>query len=172
MPEPTTTSDEQQRRREFNSLMATSYHGELLGEALFSALASRWQARGNGPTLAVLAELERTMAQLLRLVMTQLGIDAGNDAGHRQKGETQAETVIDTPWRRFMELFGDGTTMVLERYDRLRTVSPPDTYWVVDLLIAHEQALASFATAELASDPTSLVPIHEVLERIRSYRTN
>ena len=66
-----------------------------------------------------------------------------------------------------MELFGDGTTMVIDRYHKLRSVSPPDTHWAVDLLIAHEQALASFASAELAADPTSLVPVLDVLERLR-----
>jgi len=142
MPEPTS---------EFNSLMATSYQGELLGEALFSSLASPGK---NGATVRRLRSCRSRTgdAELLRPVLTQLDIDPGDDGAHRQKGEAQAELLGDNhaPVHGALRR---RTTMVIDRYNRLRSVSPPDTYWPWNLLIAHEEALASFASARAGRGP-------------------
>jgi hypothetical protein len=53
---------------------------------------------------------------------------------------------------------------VLERYRRLAEIAPAEATTTVELLIAHEVALARFASRAMSSEPAVLAPVEQVLE--------
>ena len=153
---------------EFARLLVWAYRGELVGEAMFGALADAWAIEGRGEQMLVLAELERRMALALVPLLRRYSLDGGDDERSRRTGRESAAAIAGKGWDDFLKQSAPATDAALARYHRLRDLAPdPDR--VIDELIAHEEALQAYAVAEMIGDAgRSLEPVRAVIERLSS----
>ncbi len=91
---------------EYDDLLLEAYRGEVLGAALFGAMADTEADDGRREQLAALRDVEaRTAARLQTLAETS-GIDAGSDDSPRADGVQLAAGARDQPWHDFLAASG------------------------------------------------------------------
>jgi hypothetical protein len=163
-------SDPEPADAEFARLLAWAYRGELSGDAMFGALADAWAHQECGPSLRVLADLERVMARTLAPLLEHRGVSGGDDERSRRAGRDSAALLAEGTWDDFLAQFAPATDAALVRYHRLQAIAAdPDP--VYDELIAHEEALQAFGAAEMRGDREhSLDPVREVITRLSTGR--
>lgn len=158
-------TDDDERRR----LLAWSYRGEVRGEALFAALATTFASDGRSGELEVLRDLEHGMAAALRPLLERDGVDGGDDDRSRTQGTDAAATVAESSWQEFLGLFEATTSDALDRYRRLRALAATADGPLIDVLVAHEEALREFARCHLSGKASSaLEPVRSVLEELET----
>jgi hypothetical protein len=145
-----------------DELLIEAYQGEVLGEALFAALAERCGG-GNADAdrrakLDVLTRLERATKDAMRPALERRGIDTAPDAGVLETAARFADTAAAMQWRDLLASFEPTTKKYVEVYEGLGAAG--EDAQLVELLLRHERALAEFARRELGGDAaTSMQPI-------------
>lgn len=147
---------------EQHAILASWYLGELGGEAMFLAMASRSPDRAR--KWEVLAALERETGRRIRTALATsqapLLTESAGDAAEARIGE-----LSDRPWTDQMCWLRGIADEALEEMTREATSFPSEMRQLVEFVLAHEQALAEFATRELAGDEDdSLGAVHRLLE--------
>jgi hypothetical protein len=131
---------------------------------MFGALADAWAGQPPEEKLRTLEELERQMAAALLPLLHECSVDGGDDHRSQQTGRDTAAALAGNSWESFLNLFGPATSEALEKYHRLRDLAPDRDRTELKQLVAHEEALRTFARAEVnGDDQHSLTPIREVL---------
>jgi hypothetical protein len=146
-----------------DELLIVASLGEVLGEALFAALAERCgdDDRDRRVKLDVLTRLERSTKDAMRPALERRGIDTAPDPTVLETAATFAGTAAAMPWHDLLASFEPTTTKYVEVYEALGAAGEDPA--LVELLLAHERALAEFARRELAGDTaTSTQPIREL----------
>lgn len=160
--------------REFEQDLIALYRAEYMGEAMFSLLSSlsfnaerkqRWQ---------VLAMLERqTKCQYLDYLERQ-SLNDQLSSGRWWLSRTSARLTgwlfgllfALLPWTAAMRGLLSGTGDLIEVFERMHLHCGPDEKAYFMTVVAHEQAIAEFARAELQGDSrSSLVPVMNLLQR-------
>ena len=141
------------------TLWREAFEGEVLGEALFRTMAERTDDAERRAKLDVLRRLERSTRDLLRPVLQRLGIPTDGEAAAAATGARFAETASSQPWAELLRGIPPTTAKYAAMYQELRGLVADDDVAVVDALIAHEQALCSFAERELAGEDDPEGPI-------------
>jgi hypothetical protein len=130
--------------------MGWAYHGEVYGEAMFSALADAADGAGDAERTAQL----RLMALIERQTRHQLGALCDREGIERQDEPWEARgraygTKAGRPswdWERFWRSFTGITTEALPRYRVMRDeLAPAGDAPTMQALVTHEQVLQSFA---------------------------
>lgn len=144
---------------EFARHLAWAYRGEVSGEVLFSELAELFGE--HRASLELLSLLEQRMQTVLEPILRRYQVDPGDLDRARRSSHDNAVTSAQGGWESFLGLFEPVTTEAIERYRLLGQVIPSDgPVGLAELLVEHEQALGSFAQAEMTapgSDTTAEV---------------
>jgi hypothetical protein len=137
-----------------------AFEGEVLGAALFERLATLLPAESHERSrVEVLHRLESSTLAMLRPVLAAKGIAASGEAAARATGEQFADGLASQPWSALVASLQTATASYAALYGELRPLVGPEDLAVVDALVAHEEALRTFAVREAAGDPTSVEPI-------------
>lgn len=141
-------------------LLIEAYQGEVLGEALFAALAERCadDEPDRRAKLDVLTRLEQCTKNAMRPALERRGVDTTPDPTMLETAMAFADTAAAMPWHDLLASFEPTTTKYVAVYEALGAAGEDPA--LVDLLLRHERALAEFARRELAGDTgTSTQPI-------------
>ena len=132
---------------EYDDLLLEAYRGEVLGAALFGAMADTEPDHGRREQLAALREVEAQTAARLQTLVETSGIDAGPDDSPRSDGVQLAEGAREQPWHDFLGGLRSALPAYLEKFERLQTIGAPDDPILAEL-VAHERAIDRFAELE------------------------
>ena len=134
---------------EYRTLLFDAYKDELLGEALFGALADR-ESGDRAAKLRALQRIEGTTALQLRPLVSATGIDvtADDEAAARSQGAEIGEAGIE--WHGLVKSLHDALPSYLASFVRLRSIAPDPSDPALVTLVNHEQAINAFTELELA----------------------
>jgi len=147
-------------------LWVQAYQGEVLGEALFAAIAALLDDEERAHKLRVLAALERRTKEAVALALDRAGLSTDPDPEMLAAAEALAPASAGLGWDQLMASFGPITAQFLALYARIGELDPSERA-AADLLVAHEEALAGFARAELAGDGAHALDAVEALPHMR-----
>ena len=140
-------------------LWVQAYQGEVLGEALFGAIADRLDDADHAGKMRVLATLELRTKEAVAPALGRAGIPTAPDPEMLALAEGLAPDSAARTWEEVMVSLEAITGQFIPLYERIAELDPSERE-VADLLVAHEAALRDFARAELAGDTaTSLGPV-------------
>lgn len=156
---------------EFARHLAWAFRGEVSGEVLFSDLAERFTE--HRAELELLVELERRMQAVLEPVVQRYRIDPGDLDRTRRTAHDNTAAAAEGGWDAFLGQFDAVTTHAIERYQLLGRAMPTEgPAGLAELLVHHEEALRSFARAQLSSEgPDSTSAVAKALEAISAWET-
>ncbi len=141
-------------------LWEQAYQGEVLGEALFAAIAAILDDDEHAAKMRVLATLERRTKEEVAPALERAGIPTAPDAEMVTLAEALAADSAKSTWEDLMTATVAVTGQFIPLYRRIGELDPSERE-IADLLVAHEVAIRDFARAELAGDSaTSLNPVH------------
>jgi hypothetical protein len=142
-------------------LWVESYQGEVLGEALFGALAGRQDDPEHREQLQVLTRLEAATKELAEPVFERRGLDRGDTADTLTQAAELADAVAGISWEEFVGSIEPITVQFLEKYHQLVDLAADEEERAVaEAYVAHELALAAFARRALGKeegDPLELI---------------
>lgn len=145
------------------------YSGEVLGEALYSALLAASASESEGLKMAALLQLETETKARLRPYLLAAGVSVVEEAADRDKGQALAAYFGSLPWGERLEGL---RTLVLDqvvpRYrkfaDAARARERADEEALCLGMVEHELAQVEFFSHELAGDENPLVSIERLLK--------
>lgn len=147
-------------------LLVKAWQGEVYGVDVYSALADARTNPLEAVKLRTVVALEVTMRHQLAETLDKLGIS--QDLGDIMAvAERETEEQRHTPWPDLMEWIGADAQVALNDYlplDEMSVGWDPDDRAVALEVIAHERAIISFCTKELAGEFDSLAEV-EALSR-------
>jgi hypothetical protein len=134
-------------------LWIESYQGEVLGEALFSAMADREEDPEHRSLLEALVLLERSTKQLAEPVFERKGLDRGDTAATLTSARELADVVATMTWVEFLASLEPVTEQFLLKYRELVELATDDfEREIAEGYVAHELALAAFARRGLGKE--------------------
>jgi len=132
---------------EYDDLLLDAYRGEVLGAALFGAMADAATDDRQREQLRALQQVEARTATRLRDLVDAAGLDSVAD-GPTSDGLRMAEATGGGDWSAFLTTLRGALPPFLANFDRLRELGSPDDP-VLEDLVAHERAIDRFAELEL-----------------------
>ncbi|MFZ1886821.1 MAG: hypothetical protein WAU33_02220 [Candidatus Binataceae bacterium] len=144
-----------------------AFQGEVLGEAMFHAMAGAMEDPERRYQMRVLEQLEIETKELLRANVKRLGGDATESASARQTGIAQAATLAKMPWAKYMHIFRREVTKFVARFEELENSGPTADLQMLAALTAHERALQSFSEREFSGSGSSADPLEPVLKLLK-----
>jgi hypothetical protein len=146
---------------EYDELLVDAYRGELLGAALFGAMAAARTGNEHDQLLA-LEQVESRTAMRLRTLIDAAGIDCGDDRTAVDDGRRLAQATLDQEWSAFLAALRAALPPFLANFERLQAIGAPHDPVLADL-VAHERAIDRFAALELegkSSDALAVLDDH------------
>ena len=131
---------------EYEELLLEAYRGELLGKALFGAMADTETDDTQREKVRALEQVEARTAARLRTLVEASGID-DDDQGSQADGVQLAEAVRSQPWLTFLRDLRRALPAYLANFERLQSIGVPDDPILAEL-VAHERAIDRFAELE------------------------
>jgi len=142
-------------------LLVKAWQGEVYGVDVYSALADARTVPLEAVKLRTVVALEVTMRHQLTEMLDSLGIP--QDLGDvMEVAERETEEQRHSPWPDLMKWIGDDAQVALNDYLPLDDMSvdwDADDRAVALEVIAHEKAIISFCTKELAGEIDSLAEV-------------
>jgi hypothetical protein len=142
-------------------LWVESYQGEVLGEALFGAMADREENPEHRHQLEVLTLLERSTKELAEPVFETRGLDRGDTERTLATAAELAAALAGVSWDDFLRSIEPVTQEFLAKYRELVELAPDDAERAIaEAYVDHELALAAFAhraLGEESGDPLQLI---------------
>jgi hypothetical protein len=132
---------------EYEQLLVDAYRGEVLGAALFSAMAAD-RNDGEREQLLALARVESRTAERLRTLIDADRIDPGDDATAVDGGVEMAGATRGQDWSAFLSSLRDALPPFLANFERLQVIGAPDDPVLAEL-VAHERAIDRFAELQI-----------------------
>ena len=146
------------------------YSGEVLGEAIYSALLGAARSDDERLKWGTLLQLETETKAWLRAPMVAHGVSIAEQPADREKGIALAEQLKSLPWTVQMQAVRDAIlNEFIPRYqghaDAARAGGAVDEQAVCLHMVEHERAQMEFAERELAgaSSDRSLEPLVKLL---------
>ena len=146
------------------------YSGEVLGEAIYSALLSEARSDDERLKWGNLLQLETETKVWLRAPMVAHGVSIVEQTADREKGTALAEPLKSLPWTVQMQAVREGIrNEFIPRYqghaDAARRRGAADEEAVCLYMVEHERAQLEFAQHELAgaTSDRSLEPLVKLL---------
>jgi hypothetical protein len=141
-------------------LVRRAHEGEVLGEALFTALAASTDDPDHRAKLEACARLEAQTRDQIVALAGDLGVDLGPTADAAQAGRSAATNLQAMAWPDLMGAIAGGTAGYRALYAELLDVAD---HPLLGALVQHELALNAFTAAEAAGDPAALDHLTAVL---------
>jgi hypothetical protein len=134
-----------------DTLWVKAYQGEVLGEVLFGGIADQLNDPEQARKMRALATLERKTKEAAAPALARAGLSTEPDPEMVSLATSLVEATAKMPWADIMGSFGPITAQYRAMYARIGVLNP-DEIETSDMLVAHEVALASFGSKELAGD--------------------
>src|SRR5579871_6442695 len=150
---------------EYQDLLLGAYEGELFGEAFFATMAAAESNPDRKAKLLVLQEIEARTARTLEPLARESGVPVGEGTESRRIGEELGAGSAAAGWETVAEGLNDALPDFLASFVRCRELAPDSMHPALVALVAHEQAIATFASLECAGrGDISLSPLRWYLE--------
>jgi hypothetical protein len=145
---------------EYEDLLLSAFEGERFGEAFFATMLAAERDPARRDKLAILQEIEGRTARSLEALARDAGIPIGDGADARRAGEELGTGAASGGWDTFAKGLNDALPDFLASFVRCRSLAPDPNHPALVALIAHEQAIATFASLECAGKgDISLAPL-------------
>ncbi|ENW95255.1 hypothetical protein [Acinetobacter sp. NIPH 298] len=143
----------------------TALESEILGELIFLNAAKYSRSVDQQHKWQILAQLETQTLQKLQLFLKEQGRTASIRPHVKLQAKASGIAMAKLPWKLAMRLLKQGTKPFMATFERMNQHAGADTQDFLKYLLAHEQALAEFATQELKGNSTSsLAPVFALLK--------
>jgi hypothetical protein len=147
------------------------YDGEVLGEALYSALLGAARDERQQRVWSVLLQLETETKAWLRAPLAAAGVGLAEDPAFRERGEGYAKGMVPMDWTGQMQVLRDAIdNQVIPRFagfaQAARDEGLADVEAVCRHMVAHEQVQVELARRELAGEPLERV-LSPVVEQLK-----
>lgn len=140
------------------------YEEEIMGEAYFNGLAGHFGGVGEREKLALLAEVERRAADVMRPLLVKHGLVPRDEVLLKRLGEADAEPHGRYSWAELMAYTAASYPAYLDAFEALERLAPEADLPALKHLTRHEVVTIDFANKEVAGDPDSVAPIREYLD--------
>lgn len=138
---------------------------EILGELIFLNAAQYARSIEQQQKWKTLAQLETQTLQQLEDFLAQQGHTASIRPHIKLQAKASGIAMAKLPWKVAMYLLKQGTKPFMETFERMNQHADATTQEFLRYLLAHEQALAEFATQELKGNSRhSLVAVERLLK--------
>jgi hypothetical protein len=131
----------------------TVYQGEVLGEALFSALAANADTPIRYRQFAAMLQLETEAKARLRPFLIRLGLSVVEDEKFRAEGYRAAERLAALSWPDFLDTFEREIAEYRDLYQAIADRAPAEDHEALQAMANHEKIFIRFVTAERAGRP-------------------
>lgn len=138
--------------------------GEMLGEAMTSALAAAAETPDQHYKWASLLQLESETKARLRAFAAGIGVSVLEDEDRRRQGIERAEAMAGMSWAEAMASFRDLVAPAVGWYRKLEAMGPDADKPMLRAALAHEVALLDFLDAELRGEPDAIAPVVALLD--------
>jgi hypothetical protein len=138
--------------------------GEMLGEAMTSALAEAAETPDQRYKWASLLQLESETKVRLRAFAAGIGASVLEDEDRRRQGIERAEAMAGMSWAEAMASFRDLVAPAVGWYRKLEAMGPDADKPMLRAALAHEVALLDFLDAELRGEPDAIAPVVALLD--------
>jgi hypothetical protein len=153
---------------EYHDLLLAAFEGERFGEAFFGAMVAAETDPALREKLEILQTIEGRTAALLEPLAREAGITIGDGEESRRTGRELGAGAATAGWDSFAKGLNDALPDFLASFVRCRELAPDPMHPALVALIAHEQAIATFASLECAGRADiSLSPLQWYLETAR-----
>jgi hypothetical protein len=150
-----------QYQRDLNTTLIS----EVLGERVFLTAARYARSVEQQQKWLILAQLETQTLKRLQLFLQQHGLTASIRFNLKLQATASGIAMAKLPWKVAMRLLKQSTKPFMSIFERMNQHADINTQGFLKYLLAHEQALAEFATKELrGEDKKSLEPVLALLE--------
>lgn len=136
---------------------------EILGELIFLNAAQHARCIEQQQKWKTLTQLETQTLQRLKNFLAQQGHTASIRPHIKLQAKVSGIAMAKLPWKVAMHLLKQGTKPFMETFERMNQHADATTQEFLQYLLAHEQALAEFATQELKGNSTSSLAAVETL---------
>ncbi len=138
--------------------------GEMLGEAMTSALAEAAETPEQRYKWASLLQLESETKVRLRAFAAGIGVSVLEDEERRRQGVERAGAMAGMNWAEAMASFRDLVAPAVGWYRKLEAMGPDADKPTLRAALAHEVALLDFLDAELEGEPDAIAPVVALLD--------
>jgi len=144
-----------------------AFQGEVLGEAMFQAMAGAMEDPERRYQMRVLEQLEIETKELLRAHVKRLGGDATESASARETGIAQAATLAAMSWAKFIHIFRREVAKFVVRFEEFENSGRTADLQMLAALTAHERALQAFSERESSGSGSSADSLEPVLKLLK-----
>jgi len=153
---------------EYQELLLAAFEGERFGEAFFAAMAAGETDQGRLAKLRTLEEIEAHTAAALEPLVKQAGLPIGDGVDSVKAGHELGAASAAGGWDTFTKGLNDALPDFLASFVRCRELAPDPQDPALVALIAHEQAISTFAQLECTGrGHLSHAPLQWYLEHAR-----
>jgi hypothetical protein len=153
---------------EYQELLLAAFEGERFGEAFFATMAEGETDEDRLAKLRTLEEIEAHTAAVLEPLVKQAGLPIGDGADSVRAGHELGAASAAGGWDTFTKGLNDALPDFLASFVRCRELAPDPQDPALVALIAHEQAISTFAQLECTGrGHLSHAPLQWYLEHAR-----
>jgi hypothetical protein len=136
----------------FEEILHEVYHGEVGGEAFFSALLARFPEPDQQYKLGSLLQLETEFKARVRPLAVCYGVDIVERDESRKEVLQFADALEGETWHEVMSSFAELMPGFVERFEALGSSVPPEHAEFGQAIIEHETSIGEFAALEAAGE--------------------
>lgn len=140
------------------------YEDEVMGEAYFYGLADHIGGAVEREKFALLAEVERRAADVVRPLLEKHGLIPRHESVLKALGEAHVERHRHYSWMEMMAYMAGRYPAYLDEFEALERLAPKDDIPALKRLTHHEVLAIDFANKEIALDPDSTASLREYLD--------
>jgi hypothetical protein len=145
------------------------YEDEVIGEAYFYGLAEHFGGAVEREKLALLSEVERWAADVIRPLLETHGLVPRDESVLKPLGEAHVERRLRYSWMELMADMAARYPAYVDEFEALERLAPEDDLLALKLLTYHEVVVVDFANKEIAGNPDSLASIGEYLDHCTAW---
>lgn len=135
---------------EYQDLLLSAFEGERFGAAFFATMAEAETDPDRVAKLRTLETIETRTAATLEPLARVAGIEIGDGADSIKTGVELGAGSAAGGWDEFVKGLNDVLPQFLASFVRCRELAPDPTDSALVALVAHEQAISTFAQLECA----------------------
>ena len=140
------------------------YEDEVMGVAYFYGLADHIGGAVEREKFALLAEVERRAADVVRPLLEKHGLIPRHESVLKALGEAHVERHRHYTWMEMMAYMVARYPAYLDEFEALERLAPKDDIPALKRLTHHEVLAIDFAKKEIALDPDSTASLREYLD--------
>jgi hypothetical protein len=133
---------------EYQDLLLSAFEGERFGAAFFSTMADAETDPDRVAKLRTLEDIESRTAGALEALAREARVEIGDGAESRKTGVELGTGAATGDWETFVKGLNDVLPEFLASFVRCRELAPNPSHPALVALIAHEQAISTFAQLE------------------------